>query len=144
MPGATDARQTSDALAAWTVASYAAISAAAEAGEVATVDYFETWGPRGIRDAGGPFPVASAIAAIAELHGAFLLVPRSGVPAGVHAVGGAWPDGSWRVLVANLAEAPQALIVRRAPQALAVPDAGRDHELTIGPFEVVGLDSRDA
>ena len=59
-------------------------------------------------------------------------------------VGGVWPDGSWRVLVANLAEAPQALIVRRAPQALAVPDAGRDHELTIGPYEVVALDSHDA
>lgn len=142
--GATDARQTSDALAAWTVASYAAISAAAEAGEVATVAYFETWGPRGIRDAGGPFPVASAIAAIAELHGAFLLVPRSELPAGVQAVGAGWPDGSWRVLVANLSDAPQSLIVRRAPQALAVGSAGRDHAITIGPYEVAALDARDA
>jgi hypothetical protein len=131
--GATDARQRSDALAAWTVASYAAIAAVAEAGDIATVDYFETWGPRGIRDADGPFPVASAVAAIAELHDALLLVPRSTLPAGVRVVGGGWADGSWRVLVVSLAETPLELVVRVA---------GGDHELTVAPYEVAALDSR--
>lgn len=135
--GATDARQASDALAAWTVASYAAICAGAAVAadaEVASVDYFEATGPRGIRDASGPFPVASAIAAIAELGGGRLLVPAAALPEGVQLVGAARPDGSWRVLLANLSERSVAVVVRHA---------GRDHHVTAGPSEVAALDSHD-
>lgn len=138
VPGATDARQASIGLAAWTVASYAAIcagAAAADAGEVATVDYFEASGPRGIRDANGPFPVASAIAAIAELSGGRLLLPGTALPDAVQLVGAVRPDGSWRVLVGNLSERPVTLVVRHD---------GRDHDVTAGPAEVAALDSRDA
>ena len=83
------------------------------AGEVATVDYFEASGPRGIRDASGPFPVASAIAAVAELGGGRLLVPGAALAEGAYVVGAVRPDGAWRVLVANLAERP--MTTRRAP-----------------------------
>ncbi len=130
MPGATDSRQASEALAAWTVASYAAICSATEDGEVATVDYFEASGPRGIRDAGGPFPVAAAIAAIAELGGGRLLVPEALLPEGVQLVGAVRPDGAWRVLVSNLSERPVTLVVRYD---------GAGHDLTAEPVRGGGL-----
>ena len=50
--GATDARQSSDALAAWTVASYAAIARRRRRGGVATWTTSRAWGPRGIRRLG--------------------------------------------------------------------------------------------
>ncbi|MBT2516802.1 hypothetical protein J7E29_05110 [Streptomyces sp. ISL-90] len=143
--GATDPRQASVALEAWTVASFAAICAGAVAGgnggdtgtgtgSVASVDYFETVGPRGIRDAAGPFPVARAIEEIASIAGARLLTPRSDSPNGIWIVGGARPDGSWRVLVASLADRPVALNVRHG--------GGERHHI-VAPYEVAVLDSRD-
>ena len=141
--GATDPRQASDALEAWTVASFAAICAGGVdggsgsgtgSGSVASVDYFETVGPRGIRDAAGPFPVARAIGEIASIAGARLLTPRSDAPDGIWIVGGTRPDGSWRVLVASLADQPIALNVRHGE--------GERH-LVVAPYEVAVLDSHD-
>ncbi|BDZ65314.1 hypothetical protein [Agromyces mangrovi Wang et al. 2018] len=104
VPDATDPRQASRALAAWAVASFAAICAggAAGAGPVASVTWFETQGPRGIRDADGWFPVARAISAIAGLRGARLLVGGIDGRDGVWAVGGRMPGGGVHVLAANL------------------------------------------
>jgi hypothetical protein len=134
--GATDARQASMAMAAWTVASFAAIAngALGGTGAVAGIDYFETVGPRGIRDAAGPFPVARAIEQIASLAGGRLVAPIHEPPEGVWLVGGARADGSWRILVASLANGPVSLVVRHG---------GRDLHLTVAPYEVAALDSRD-
>ncbi|RXZ67708.1 hypothetical protein [Agromyces albus] len=141
--GATDPRQASVALEAWTVASFAAICKGAVAGagagtatgtgSVASVDYFETVGPRGIRDAAGPFPVARAIEEIASIAGTRLLTPRGETPDGIWIVGGARPDGSWRVLVASLADEPVALLI---------PHGGRERHLIVAPYEVAVLDSQ--
>jgi hypothetical protein len=135
--GATDARQASVALEAWTVASFAAIcgGAVGGAGPVATVDYFETVGPRGIRDATGPFPVARAIDRIASLAGARMLAPLQVPPEGLWLVGGAYADGSWRILMASLADRPAPIVVRHG---------GRDIRRTVAPYEVAVLDSHDA
>ena len=135
--GATDARQASVALEAWTVASFAAICAGAAGGTdpVATVDYFETVGPRGIRDATGPFPVARAIEHLASLAGARMLAPIHVPPEGIWLVGGAHADGSWRILVASLADRPAPIVVRHG---------GRDIRRTVAPYEVAVLDSHDA
>lgn len=136
--GATDVRQASVALQAWTVASFAAICAGAVGGgtgPVASVDYFETVGPRGIRDATGRFPVARAVAQIGSIGGSRLLAPLQEPPEGVWLVGGARADGSWRVLVASLADRPVSLVVRHG---------GQDIDLTISPYEAVALDSYDA
>lgn len=144
---ATDPRQTSTALEAWTVASFAAICLGAVAGAgtgtgtdtgdgtgtVASVDYFETFGPRGIRDAAGRFPALRAIEEIASIAGTRLLTPRSEPPDGIWIVGGARPDDSWRVLVASLADRPVALLV---------PHGGRERHLIVAPYEVAVIDSQ--
>ncbi|KRE31365.1 hypothetical protein [Agromyces sp. Soil535] len=132
--GATDARQSSVAMEAWTVASFAAICAGAVAGgsQVADVAYFETTGPRGIRDRSGPYPVAHAIEAIASLARLRLITPAGEPPEGVWLVGGVRPDGSWRVLVASLADHPVSLVVRHGEREL---------ERTVAPYELAALDS---
>ena len=70
---------------------------------VATLTYFEEWGPRGIRDeSGAERPVAAAVRALADLSDRTLLHGAS--PDGVvWAIGGRSDDGVERVLVANLA-----------------------------------------
>jgi hypothetical protein len=134
--GATDARQASVAVEAWTVASFAAICLGSIDGPspVASVNYFETVGPRGIRDRGHRFPVARAIELIASLGGARLLTPRQATPDGVRVLGGARADGSWRILVASLADWSASLVVRHD---------GRDLAVSVAPYEVVALDSHD-
>ncbi|MCP2635906.1 hypothetical protein K0817_004895 [Microbacterium sp. HD4P20] len=94
---AVDARQTSPELAAWTIASAAALSVPG----VATLTYFEEWGDRGIRSAdGSPRPVAAAVTALAGLSGASGL--RGSSPDGLVWAIGARMDGVDTVLVANL------------------------------------------
>ncbi|GAB3608453.1 hypothetical protein GCM10027414_05780 [Humibacter ginsengiterrae] len=67
---ADDPRQTAPELAAWTIASAAALAVPG----VASLTYYEEWGPRGITDAGGTeYPVAAAVRSLAELSGAQLL-----------------------------------------------------------------------
>lgn len=134
--GATDARQASRAMEAWTVASFAAICQGAIGGPspVASVDYFETVGPRGIRDRDHPFPVFRAIELIASLGGGRLLAPAGEAPQGIRLIGAARADGSWRILVASLASGPTSLVVHHD---------GRDLSLTVAPYEVVAVDSHD-
>ena len=98
-PDADDPRQSSSALAAWTVASAAALAE----GGAASVAYFEAWGPRGVRDAAGePYPVAAAIEALVALSGAERLEVVGTPPDDVW-IAAARRDGVDTVLVANLA-----------------------------------------
>lgn len=90
-PDATDPRQSSDALAAWTVASAAALSVPG----VASLAYFEVDGPRGIRG----FPVEEAISALHDIAGRPLLTAQT--PSDVWLLGGITDAGAV-VLVANL------------------------------------------
>ncbi len=64
---ATDPRQSAPELAAWTIASLAALTTPG----IASVAFFEEWGPRGIRSSvGEPYPVAEALGVLAGLAGA--------------------------------------------------------------------------
>jgi hypothetical protein len=97
-----DTRQDAPQLAAWTIASAAALAVP----DVASIAYFEEWGPRGVLDdSGRDRPVAGAVRAIGALGGARLLSgdSRDGL---VWAVGGDSPDGR-TVLVANLDTVPR-------------------------------------
>ncbi|BAJ74974.1 hypothetical protein MTES_2010 [Microbacterium testaceum StLB037] len=63
---AADPRQSAPELAAWTVASLAALTTPG----IASVAFFEEWGPRGIRSSSGePYPVAEALDVLASLAG---------------------------------------------------------------------------
>ncbi len=94
----TDPRQAAPELAAWTVASAAALSVPGVAG----LSYFEDWGPRGLRDGtGDDLPAARAVAALAALGGSTALTGDS--PDGlVWALGGMDAVGATTVYVANL------------------------------------------
>jgi hypothetical protein len=96
--GEADGRQDAPELATWTVASAAALAVPG----VASLCFFEQWGPRGIRDAAGrPRPVADALETLAELRGGELLSADS--PDGLAwAIGSRTASGT-TVLVANLA-----------------------------------------
>lgn len=115
-----DERQTSPELAAWTISSAAALSIPG----VASIAWFEQWGPRGVRsNTGEAYPVAGAIDALAELAGGTLLGGDS--PDGL-----LWALGSTRadetvILTANLDRRERALTIR-------LPD-GRDASVTLGP-----------
>ncbi|MEL5991758.1 hypothetical protein ACOKGD_02580 [Microbacterium phosphatis] len=115
--GAADERQGAPELAAWVVASAAALAVPG----VETLSWFETWGPRGLADASGERPVSHAIACLAELHGAALLSGAS--PDGlVWAIGGRRGDGD-TVLAANLDRTQRSFVVRIA--------GGAAHEVTL-------------
>jgi hypothetical protein len=115
-PDADDPRQSSPALAAWTVASAAALAVDG----VASIAYFETWGPRGVRDAdGAPFPVAAAIEALAALEGAERLDVDGILPPDVW-IAAARRDGVDTVLVANLA-ARETRVAFRDGRTVGVP-----------------------
>ncbi len=105
--GAVDPRQSTRELAAWTVASAAALCIAGVAG----VAYYEEWGPRGIRDdSGAAYPVAEVLDALAALAGAELLTGES--PDGLlWALGARMPTGTV-VLAANLHRAERTLSLR--------------------------------
>jgi hypothetical protein len=97
MDDATDNRQTSSALAVWTVASAAALAVDG----VESITWFEQSGPRGLRDVDGtPFPVATALEWLSALAHAPLLLPDHS-PDGLWAIGAADGDSS-TVLVASL------------------------------------------
>ncbi|WP_374975830.1 hypothetical protein ACEYYH_18860 [Microbacterium trichothecenolyticum] len=94
---AVDPRQAAPELAAWTVASAAAFAVPG----VATLAYFEEWGPRGVRTVDGiTQPAFDAVTALAALAGEPGL--RGGSPDGlVWALGARTADGDV-VLIANL------------------------------------------
>ena len=115
-PDADDPRQSSPALAAWTVASAAALAVDG----VASIAYFETWGPRGVVDADGrPFPVAAAITALAGLAGSERLAADGILPLDVWIAAGR-RDGVDTVLVANLASR-DTRVAFRGGRTVAVP-----------------------
>lgn len=119
-----DARQTAPQLAAWAVASAAALAVPG----VATLTMFEEWGARGLVDAAGEaYPVREAVAAVAELSGKPGL--RGGSPDGlVWAVGARTDDGDI-VLAANLDRVPRSVSV-------VMPDGqARSAELAAGTFQ---------
>ncbi|WP_194902957.1 hypothetical protein [Quadrisphaera sp. INWT6] len=95
--GRDDARQSAPQLAAWTIASAAALAVPG----VTSLTYFEQWGPRGIRTAdGAELPVAAALRALAGLTGGERLVGAS--PDGLVWAIGATSRRATTVLAANL------------------------------------------
>ena len=118
---ADDARQDAPELAAWTIAGAAALAVPG----VASLTYFEEWGPRGIRRADGTDrPVAAALRALASLSGMRLLHGAS--PDGlVWAIGAGSSGGDETVLVANLDRRPRPVTVRTTGATASIAlDAG--------------------
>jgi hypothetical protein len=113
---ADDERHDAEELAAWTIASAAAFAVPG----IASLAYFEEWGPRGLRSAdGAPRPVAAAAAALAGLAGTRLLHGAS--PDGlVWALGGLGDAGRETLLVANLDRVPRIVEVRTPGGAASV------------------------
>ncbi len=109
VPGATDPRQHAEALAAWTIASAAALSVPG----VASIAFFETAGPRGLRDASGAFPVAAALHALHELSGRPALDPTGEVAPGLWVLAAAGERGDMPdiALIANVDAVEQTLSV---------------------------------
>lgn len=104
--GLVDERQSAPELAAWTLASAAALAVDG----VASLTYFEEWGPRGIRSStGDPLPAHAALAALAALTGGALLTGDS--PDGLVWALGATRDGASTVLVANLDRRTRTLVL---------------------------------
>jgi hypothetical protein len=120
---AVDPRQSAPELAAWMVASVAAF---AEPG-VATLAYFEEWGPRGVRASDGtPHPVFDAITALAELAGKPGL--RGDSPDGlVWAIGARTDDGT-TVLAANVGRDERAVTIQ-------TPEGSLTATLAAGTFQ---------
>ena len=108
-PDATDCRQQSGALLAWTVASAAALAVPG----VASISWFEASGPRGLRDADGTsFPVEIALEWLAEIAGSPLLEVAANTGT-AEANSGLWAVGARSgetsiVLLANLRTTPVA------------------------------------
>jgi hypothetical protein len=99
VPGATDPRQSDREVAAWTIASAAALAAAG----ASTLTYFEEWGPRGVETSdGNASPARAALAALTQLAGSRLLIPsNSHDTEGLLAIGGRTRAES-TALVSNL------------------------------------------
>jgi hypothetical protein len=92
-----DNRQDSQELAAWTIASAAATAVFG----VASITFFEQWGPKGIETAAGkPYPVKEAIAALKGLQGGQLLSGLS--PDGLIWAIGSKSKNSTQILFANM------------------------------------------
>lgn len=136
---ADDARQDSPQLAAWTIASAAAFAVPG----VASLSFFEEWGPRGIRTAQGrDRPVAAAVRALVQTAG------PDGDPARlwhgdspdglVWALGGSARAGA-TVLVANLDRVPRTVRLALPALQMTTVAAGGvavvaiDHPLTEEP-----------
>jgi hypothetical protein len=118
--GATDDRQTTPELAAWVVASTAALAVPG----VASLTFFEDWGPRGLLDADGrAFPAAEAVKALAALAGTPLLSADS--PDGLVWAIGSGHDEHATVLVTNLS---------RTERTIEVVIDGRVMTATVTPF----------
>lgn len=127
---ATDERQSAPQLAAWVVASAAALAQ----GGAASVAWFEEWGPRGLDGT----PAAEAVAAVHALSGLPLLVPEAPVAddARTWALAARTPDGV-RVLAARLGDTADELAIAadgRTVRAMLEPgtwsiiDLPADHE----------------
>lgn len=116
---AVDPLQTTDFAAAWTLGSVAALAPTG----VASLCYFETAGPRGLRDDDGPYPVAAVLDRTARLRGRPVLSTTA--PAGIAALAVLATDGSTQVMVANLSARARTIRV----------DAPTDHRtLELAPW----------
>lgn len=105
--GATDPRQTSSALVAWTLAAGMAHAAAG----ATSLTLFETWGPRGVVDAQGvPYPAATAVQWLAEAQGAEVWAPDAPVESGLW-VAAARSAGRCMLVAANLSDGAATLTV---------------------------------
>ncbi|MDH2443479.1 hypothetical protein QDR37_05930 [Amnibacterium sp. CER49] len=124
---ATDPRQASAALAAWTVASAAACAVQG----VASLTWFEWWGPRGVVTAAGePLPVLEAVEALAAISDRPMLEDDDPGRDDLWALG-ALDGDRWTALVANLAPREQRL-------PLEWPDATAQ-DVVLAPFAWVRL-----
>lgn len=116
--GAADPRQSAPELAAWIIASAAALAVPG----VASLSWFEEWGPRGIRSVDGALtPAAEALRALATLSGGDLLTGES-LDGRIWAIGGVSGDEA-TLLVANLHESDRGveLIVEGRAVTATVP-----------------------
>jgi len=120
--GSADPRQSAPELAAWTVASAAALAVPG----VASIAWYEQWGPRGIRTAAGdPLPVAAAIDALAAL----------GERADGELLWGDSPDGLLWALGVRRGDAVQVLAANldRVTRILTVTAGGSEARWEIAP-----------
>ena len=118
--GANDPRQTSPELAAWVIASAAAISVQG----IASITYFEQWGPRGIADSkGSDYAVAEAVCVLAELAGQEVFVGESA-------------DGFVWALAAKAGEKLTVLVsnLNRFAVEIEVSVLGQTRQIKLGPL----------
>lgn len=124
---AADPRQAAPQLAAWTIASAAALAVPG----VATLAFFEEWGPRGLIDASGvPHPVREAITELASMSSTTRAAGlRAPSPDGlIWAIGTRDHAGADTILVANLDRCPRRVTI-------SVADGGsRTIELPAGAY----------
>jgi hypothetical protein len=105
---ATDPRQSSSALAAWTVA----VGIAHARGGASSLTLYESWGPRGVVDsAGRAYPAAAAVGWLAEAHGAQLWAPDRAATPDLW-VAGARSEGRVVLFAANLSDVAVTVTVR--------------------------------
>ncbi|GAA1974813.1 hypothetical protein [Microbacterium pumilum] len=123
--GGVDPRQSSPELAAWTIASAAALGIPG----VASIAWFEEWGPRGIRSvAGDPLPAHDAMATLADMAASASddLLSGDSPDGELWAIGAQSSTGS-RVLVANIGRIERTVDV-------VTPDGGLTASLAPGTF----------
>ncbi|WP_460798829.1 hypothetical protein [Microbacterium sp. GXF0217] len=106
--GAVDARQGAPELGAWVIASAAALAVSG----VASVSWFETWGPRGLDSAAGRTSAADAVDALVSMVGGTLLAGAS--PDGLVWALGSRTDAGDTVLVANVGRAERRVTIAGA------------------------------
>ncbi|WP_138945897.1 hypothetical protein [Plantibacter sp. M259] len=132
VPGATDDRQSAEALGAWVVGSVAALAVPG----VESLSYFEATGPRGLVAADGTLTAAGrALEWIAELSGRQRVAVEIGgvslgagspvaVPsvssAGVTAIAAVDAAGETVVILGNLGETPVRVVLTGAPESHTV------------------------
>ncbi|WP_207454783.1 hypothetical protein [Desertivibrio insolitus] len=134
--GATDPRQHAPSFGAWVVGSLAALAA----GDVASLTYFETSGPRGtVTEGGGRTPADLILQWAAELSGAPLLEVSA---PGLHAVG-VRQNAEDVILLGNLAAEPVSVDLQGHAEVVfadgADASAGRRIELAPGAAARVSL-----
>jgi hypothetical protein len=128
--GSADPRQRAPELAAWTIASAAALAVPG----VTSIAYFEEWGDRGIRSTTGePYPVAAAVEALADLACPQAQLLWADSPDGLVWAIGARTDAEDVVLVASL---------DAVPREVTVALEGRPHPVRVEPlsFRRIALD----
>ena len=146
----TDPRQKNRFCAAWTVAS---LKRLAEAG-AASVTYFEAYGPRGVQDESGVFPVYQVFEWLAEFAGGEVIPCRTAGDAGIEALVLA-AGARRRMLVANLtnqarrvrlkAGTDQSLALEPSPWSTStgLRNEARDQRLNLEPYNNRDVLDRD-